>query len=246
MEAFAKELTEVRNFVTEDAYTEQLNQLETEYQFILLRSLDLFHKEMSRSNLLERLHSIKEKLCGTNLGCPTYPTDLPFTGVNENLKTCRHCKLDTLQLRPLSNELCCEKCGLLETLDGVAVDYNELYHCGGDYKVVKRRRSNRSHNFRYYLDKHLRHCHKHGYDLSDEMIQRTNEIFQFIEEHLPTRISMPFVAYMILKEIVPERPEGLEGPEHVILNYFWLHVPQGSVQKHEEEWKNMLAKFDAV
>ena len=243
MDAFANQLTEVRNFLaTEDAYTEQLNQLETKYKFILLCSLDLFHKEMSRSNLLERLHSIKEKLCGTNLGCPAYPTDLPFTGVNENLKTCRHCKLDTLRLIPSSNELCCEKCGLLETLDGVAVDYNELYHYGGDYKVVKHRRSNRSHNFRYYLDKHLRHCYQYGYNLSEEKIQRTNKIFQFIEEHLPTRISMPFVAYMILKEIVSE------GPEHIILNYFWLHayVPQGSVQKHEEEWKNMLAKFDAV
>ena len=84
MDAFANQLTEVRNFVTEEEYTEQLNQLETEYQFILLRSHDLFHKEMGRSKMLERLHRIKEKLCGTNLGCPAYPTDLPFTGVNEN------------------------------------------------------------------------------------------------------------------------------------------------------------------
>ena len=41
------------------------------------------------------------------------------------------------------------------------------------------------------------------------MIQRANETFKFIEEHLPARISMPFVAYMILKEIVPEGPETL-------------------------------------
>ena len=240
MEAFAKELTEVRNLDTEEEYTEQLNQLENKHQFILLRSLDLFHKEMSRSNLLERLHHIKEQLCDTNQGYPTYPPNRPITGVNENLTICRHCKHNTLQLRPFSNELCCEKCGLLEPLDGVAVDYNEIYHYGGDYKVVKRRRSNRAHNFRYYLDKHLRICRQHGHNLSKETIQRTNEIFQFIEEHLPTRISMPFVAYMILKEIVPE------GPEHVILNYFWLQVPQGSVRKHEEKWQNMLAKFDAV
>ena len=278
MEAFAAQLAEVRSLDTKSEYTEQLNQLETEYrfillpslhlfhkemdrsnllerfhqikkqldqleteyQFILLRSLDLFHKEMGRSNLLERLHHIKEQLCDTNQGYPAYPTNRPVTGVNENLKTCRHCKLDTLQLRPFSNELCCEKCGLLEPLDGVAVDYNEIYHYGGDYKVVKRRRTNRSHNFRYYLNKHLKICNQRGHNLSDETIKRTNETFQFIEEHLPTRISMPFVAYMILKEIVPE------GPEHYILNYFWLQVPQGSVWKHEEKWQNMLAKFDAV
>ena len=242
MEAFAKELTEVRNLDTEDAYTEQLNQLETEYRFILLRSLDLFHKEMSRSNLLERLHHIKEQLCDTNQGYPAYPTDRPFTGVNENLTICRHCKLDTLQLRPCSNELCCEKCGLLEPLDGVAFNYNEIYHCGGDYKVVKHRRTNRSHNFRYYLDKHLKICNQRSHNLSDETIQRTNETFQFIEEHLPTRISMPFVAYKILKAILPEGPKG---PEHVILNYFWLQVPQSSVRKPEEKWQNMLAKFNA-
>ena len=47
---------------------------------------------------------------------------------------------------------------------------------------------------------------------------------------------MPFVAYKIFKEIVPE------GPEHYILNYFWLQVPQGSVWKHEEKWQNMLRK----
>ena len=239
MDAFAQQLTEVRNLDTKGEYKESLDELEVEYQFTLLRSLTHFHKEMRRSNLTERLNLIKELLSGTNQPYPVYPTDLPSTGWNENLKTCHHCKSDTLRLRLFSNELCCENCGLLKPLDGVAFDYNELYQCGGDYKVVKRRRTNRSHNFRYYLDKHLRICDQNGYNLSDETIQRTNETFQFIEEHLPTRISMPFVAFMILKEIVPE------GPEHYILNYFWLQVPQGSVRKHEEKCQNMLRKFDA-
>ena len=239
MEAFAKQLTQVRNLDTKGKYKKQLNKLEEEYQFTLLRSLDLFHKEMGRSNLLERLHLIKERLCGTNQDNPAYPTNRPFTWVNENLKTCRNCKRKTLRLRQFSNELCCENCGLLEPLDGVTFDYNELYHCGGDHKVVKRRRTNRTHNFRYYLDKHLKICNQKGHNLTDEMIQRANETFKFIEEHLPVRISMPFVAYMILKEIVPE------GSEHYILNYFWLQVPQGSVWKHEEKWQNMLRQFDA-
>ena len=113
MEAFAKELAEVRNLDTKDTYKEQLNKLETEYQFVLLRSLTFFHKEMGRSNLLERLHLIKEQLCDTTQGL-AYPTNLPLTGANQNIKTCRHCKRDTLQLRQFSNELCCENCGLLK------------------------------------------------------------------------------------------------------------------------------------
>ena len=239
MDAFAKQLTEAQNLDTKGEYTEQLNQLEVEYNFILLRSLDLFHKEMRCANLLERLHHIKEQLCDTNQGL-AYPPNLPFAGVNWNVKMCRLCKRDTLRLRQFSNELCCENCGLLEPLDGVVFDYNELYHCdGGDYKVVKHRRSNRSHNFRYYLNKHLRICRQRGQDLTDETVHRVYETFQFTEEHLPTRISMPLVAFKVLKEIVPE------GTEHDILNYFWLQVPKGSVQKHEEKWQNMLAKFDA-
>ena len=113
MEAFAKELTEVRNLDTEGECTEQINQLEVEYNFILLRSLDLLHKDMRRSNLLERLHHIKEKLCDTNQGL-AYPPNLPFTGWNWDVKICRHFKR--------------ENCGLLEPLDGVMFDFNELYH----------------------------------------------------------------------------------------------------------------------
>ena len=239
MDAFAQQLTEVQNLDPKGKYKKQLDELEVEYQFILLRSLHLFHKEMGRSTLLERLNHIKERLCDTEPCHPAYPNDLPFTRVDQNSNTCRQCKRDTLRHRQFSNELCRENCGLLEPLDGVAFDYNELYQCGGDYKVVKRRRTNRSYNFRYYLDKHLRICNQNDHHLSDEMIQRTNETFQFIEEHLPTRISMLFVAYKILNEIVPE------GSEHYILNYFWLQVPQGSVWKHEEKWQNMLRQLEA-
>ena len=239
MDAFAKQLTEARNLDTKGEYTEQISQVEIEYNFILLRSLDLLHKEMRRSNLLERLRHIKEQLCGTTKGYPAYPPNLPFTVVNWDVRICRHCKRDTLRLRAFSTELCCENCGLLEPLNGVAFDYNEIYHCGGDQKVVKRRRSNRSHNFRYYLDKHLRICRQRGHNLDDKTEQKAHETFQFIEEHLPTRISMPFVTFKILKEIVPK------GSERYILNYFWLQVPQSSVGKHEEKWLNMLAKFDA-
>ena len=236
MDSFAKQLAEVRNLATKGEYTEQLNQLEVEYNFILLRSLDSFHKEMLRANLLERLHHIKEQLCDTPQEL-TYPPNLPSSGVDWNVKICRHCKQDTLRLRQFSNELCSENCGLFEPLDGVMFDYKELYHCcGNDYKIVKHKRSQRANNFRYYLDKHLMICRQSGHNLADETVQQINDRFRFIEEHLPLRISLPFITLKILKEIAPEQ---------AILNYFWLQVPKGSVAKHEVKWQDMLAKCKA-
>ena len=81
---------------------------------------------------------------------------------------------------------------------------------------------------------------KSGHTLSCATIQQANEFFDVIEEQLPKRISMPFVAYKILKKIVQS------GEEHYILNYFWLQVPQSSVETHKEKWEHMLRQFDAV
>ena len=138
-----------------------------------------------------------------------------------------------------TNELCCENCGLLEPLDGVSFDVKEIYKCG-DYKVVKQRRSTRRYNFRHYLEKHVKLLSENGHTLSCETIVKANEFFDVIEEQLPKRISMPFVAYQILGQIVQS------GGEKHILNYFWLQVPQGSVEKHAEKWEHMLRQFDAV
>ena len=219
------------------AYTEQLNELEVEYQFTLLRSLDLFHKEMLRSKLPERLHTIKEKLCASAV-YPAYHTNLPFTSWNWNIKICRHCHKNTLKPRPFSNELCCENCGLLEPLDGVSFDYNEIYSCG-NFKVVKQRQSTRRYNFKHYLEKHVKLLSENGHTLSCETKVKANEFFEVIEKQLPKRISMPFVAYKILERIVQS------GEEKYILNYFWLQVPQSSVEKHKEKWEHMLRQFDA-
>ena len=236
--AFANQLAEVRAMDAKGEYTKQLNEIEVEYQFTLLRSLDLFHKEILRSKLPERLHTIKEKLCDTAV-YPAYHTNLAFTSWNWNIKICRHCHKNTLKPRPFSNELYCENCGLLEPLDGVSFDYDEIYRCG-DYKVVKQRRSTRRYNFRRYLEKHVKLCSERGHTLSCETIQQANEFFDGIEEQLPKRISMPFVAYQILGQIMQS------GGERYILNYFWLQVPQGSVEKHKKKWEHMLRQFDAV
>ena len=235
--AFAKQLAEVRALDSQDRYKKQLNAIEVEYKFILLRSLHLFHKEMLRAKLPGRLHSIKEALSETASDL-AYHTNLPFNSWNWNIKICRDCKTDTLKLRQFSNELCCEKCGRLEPLDGVAFDYNEIYQCG-DYKVTKQRRSNRRYNFKYYLDKHLEYCASKGFNLSCETVQQALEFFDVIEAQLPKRISMPFVTFKIFEKIVKS------NKERFILGYFWLQVPAGSVKKHAEKWEQMLRQFDA-
>ena len=166
--AFANQLAEVRAMDFKGEYTKQLNELVVEYQFTLLRSLDLFHKEMLRAKLPERLHITKAKLCDTAV-YPTYNTNLPFTSWNWNIKICRHCNKNSLKPRPFLNDLCCENCGLLEPLDGVSFDYDEIYSCG-DYKVVKQRRSTRRYNFRHYLEKHVKLLADNGYTLSCETI----------------------------------------------------------------------------
>ena len=233
---FAKKLAEVRAMDTKGKYKKELNELEVEYQFTLLRSLDLFHKEMLRAKLPERLHTIKEQLCDAVV-YPTYQTNLPFTSWNWNIKICRHCHKNSLKPKPFANELCCENCRLLEPLDGVFFDYNEIYSCG-DYKVIKQRRSTRRYNFRHYLAKHVKLFLDNGHTLSCETIAKANEMFEIIGEYLPKPISMPFVAYQILEPVV--KP----GEEKYILNYFWLQVPQSSVHKHTEKWNQMLREFD--
>ena len=191
---------------------------------------------MLRAQLPDKLQLIKEKLCDSP---PlAYVTNLPFNSWNWNIKRCRHCLTDTLRFRQFSSELCCEQCGLLEPLDGVSFDYNDIYQYG-DYKVTKPRRTNRRYNFSFYLDNHLRILEGQRYTVSDATVQKAKEAFDGIEEQMPKRISMPFVAFKIFEQIVPQE-------ERFLLGYFLAQVPEGSVSKHNEKWESMLRQFDAV
>ena len=235
--AFADELAQVRVKDVDGEYKKELNEIEVEYQFILLRSLTLFHKEMLRSKLPDRLHEIKENLTDT-VGTFTYQTNLPDTNWNWNSIICKQCHKTSLKPMPTTNELCCEICGVLETLDGAYFNYEELHKCG-DFKIVKQRRTRRKYNFRRYMEKHKEIITTNGHTLSFETIGKANEIFERIEEHLPKRISTPFVAYQILGHVVQS------AEEKYVLNYFWLQVPQKAVAKHACKWNDMLKQFDA-
>ena len=234
--AFADELAQVRVKDVDGEYKKELNEIEVEYQFILLRSLTLFHKEMLRSKLPDRLYEIKENLTDT-AGTFTYLTNLPDTNWNWNNIICKQCRKTSLKPMPTTNELCCEICGVLETLDGAYFNYEELHKCG-DFKIVKQRRTRRKYNFRRYMEKHKEIITANGHTLSFESINKTNEIFERIEEHLPKRISTPFVAYQILGHVVQS------AEEKYVLNYFWLQVPQNAVAKHACKWNDMLKQFD--
>ena len=76
--AFADELAQVRAKDVKGEYKKELDELEVEYQFILLRSLVLFHKEMQKDYLPDRLNEIKEEFTDT-VGTFTYQTNLPTT-----------------------------------------------------------------------------------------------------------------------------------------------------------------------
>ena len=236
--AFADELAQVRAKDVDGEYQKKLDRMEVEYQFILLRSLDLFHKEMLRAKLPESLNEIKEKLTNT-MGTFTYQTNLPTTNWDWNSIICKQCRKMGLRPMPGTNELFCPRCGILKTPDGAYFDDEELHKCGDDFKIVKQRRTRRKYSFKNFLQKHMKIITANGHILSFETINNANEIFERIEEYLPKRISMPFVAYKILDNIVQS------AEEKYVLNYFWLQVPQKALAKHIGKWNEMLRQFDA-
>ena len=186
--AFADELAQVRAKDVDGEYKKELDELEVEYQFILLRSLVLFHKEMQRDSLPERLHEIKEKLTDT-VGKFDYQTNLPTTNWNWNNIICKKCRKTSLKPMPTTNELCCEICGVLQTLDGAYFNDEELHKCGDNYKIVKQRRTRRKYSFMRYMENQRKIITTNGHTLSFETINKANEIFERIEEYLPKRIS---------------------------------------------------------
>ena len=197
--AFADELAQVRAKDVDGEYKKELDELEVEYQFILLRSLVLFHKEMQSGSLPERLHEIKEKFTDT-VGTFTYQTNLPATDWDWNSIICKQCRKMGLRPMPGTNELCCEICGVLETLDGAYFNDEELHKCGDDYKIVKQRRTRRKYNFMHYMENQRKIIITNGHTLSFETINKANEIFERIEEYLPKRISTPFVELQDLEQ----------------------------------------------
>ena len=186
---------------------------------------------MLYNKLPDELHSIKKALSDK-------PSDLVYhtnNNVNCDLQRCRNCKTATLNHMEGTNELCCQNCGLLEPLEGVAFNYNEVYQYG-DYKVNKPKRSNRRYNFKYFLDKHVKNCAEQGFILSCDTIQYARECFENIDSALPRRISLAFVAFKIFQNLAKDN-------ERFILKYFLMHVPTKAIERYEEKWEEMLRHY---
>ena len=110
MQAFAEELQKVRTMDTKDKFKKQLNNIESQYRDIFLKTLGRFHNDMVYTELPNKLNNIKEKLTG-NKEDITYQT---INRLNLDIQRCRNCKTETLNHIEDTNELCCQNCGLLE------------------------------------------------------------------------------------------------------------------------------------
>ena len=216
---FDTHLAEVRRLDRDHKYAKQLNKLDKQHKFVLLRSTygGNYETEMRRSLLVDRLFLIYEKLSPSPLvRLDTKPLSTP----NDKLECCPNCKGKFILLQDTA-ELCCTRCGRLETIFGTIFNLQWLYT---NYKYqIKRKqtRSTKKYNFRYYLNKTLE-AYKGGAQLSTDQISQALDTFAFIESYLPKRISYPFVAYKILDCILPQ------GKQRLILAYLENEIPQST------------------
>ena len=122
---FDTHLDEVRRLDRGRKYTSQLNELDKQHKFILLRSKygDDYETEMRRSQLVDRLFLIYEKLYPG----PVIRLDTkPIATHNVRLKCCPNCK-STFVLMHDTSELCCTQCGRLEEVFGAVFVRQSLY-----------------------------------------------------------------------------------------------------------------------
>ena len=215
---FDTHLAEARCLDCDHKYATQLNELDKQHKFVLLRSAygSDYETEMPRSLLVDRVFLIYEKLHPE----PVVRLDThPIATHNDRLECCPSCK-GTLVLLQDTSELCCTRCGRLEEVFGAVFDHQCLYT---NYKgqIKPKRRSTKSYNFKYYLNRVLNAC-KGWAQLSSDQITQAHDTFAFIERYLPERISYPFVAYKILDSILPQ------GKQRLILFYLKNEIPRAT------------------
>ena len=225
---FDTHLAEARRLDRGHKYTSQLNELDKQHKFVLLRSAYGGHydAEMRRSLLVDRLFLIYEKLHPRPVArLDTKPISTP----NDRMERCPSCK-GTFVLLQDTSELCCTQCGRLEAIFGAVFDRQCLYT---NYKKRHKRGSTKRYSFKYYLQRVLDAC-KGWVQLSADQIAQAHDTFTFIESYLPKRISYPFVAFKILDSILPQ------GKQRLILVYLKNEIPRATRYKHERTWNYML------
>ena len=122
---FDAHLAEARRLDHGHKYATQLNELDKQHKFVLLRSTYGGHydAELRRTKLVDRLFLIYEKLHQR----PVARVDTkPLSTPNDKLEYCPNCKGKFILLQDTA-ELCCTRCGRLETIFGVIFNLQCLY-----------------------------------------------------------------------------------------------------------------------
>ena len=118
-------LAEARRLDRGHKYAKQLNEMNKQHKFVLLRSTygGAYDAEMRRSLLVDRLFLIYEKLHPRPVArLDTKPISTP----NDRQECCSSCKGKFILLQDTA-ELCCTRCGRLEAILGAVFDRQCLY-----------------------------------------------------------------------------------------------------------------------
>ena len=206
---------------TSGKYKAQLNSINKQHRFIILRSLHggNYETEMNRSMILEKLYHIYESLCfksGIRASNP-YRGMGPIDFTNKKVKAYQDCG-GKFSLENNSAELTCVNCGRIKTLDGTAFAMRKKYNV---------RRTTKKYTFKYRLNKLLNSCY-YPTQLYPDQINEANCIFEHIQDKLPKKICYPFVIYKILEKIIPN------GPQLMILKYIKTKIPASTYLEHEQ------------
>ena len=128
---FVCQIKNARLMTKNKQYINQLNCINKQHNFIVLRTLygNDYETEMHRSMLLEKLQHIHENLCFELEIRPSNPYRemWPIDFTNKNIKSCQDCG-GKFSLEVGSAELTCVNCGRIEILDGTAFAMRKTYN----------------------------------------------------------------------------------------------------------------------
>ena len=223
---FVCQLFNTRLLDANKKYKKQLDNIDKQHKFIILRTLhgDNYETEMNRSMILEKLHLIYKNICfatGTKASKP-HRKRKPIDFANEKIKSCQECG-GAFSLESGSAELPCVNCGRIEILDGTAFALRKPYNVS---------KTTRKYTFKYRRDRLLDICNLLPTQLFPDQINEANRIFEHIVGQLPNKICYPFVIYKIFEKIIPN------GPQLMILKYIETKIAATTHLKHEQRWNN--------
>ena len=224
---FVCQLTDAVRMTNNKQYLKQLNCINKQNNFIVLRALygDDYETEMHRVMLLENLQHIHENLCfESRIKSPNpYREMRPIDFTNKKIQSCQDCG-GKFSLEEGSAELTCVNCARIEILDGTAFAMRKTYNT---------HTNTRKYTFKYKLHKLLDSC-RYPVKLYPSQIEEACYMFEHIQNRLPKQICYPFVIYKILEKIIAK------GPQLRVLRYIETKIPTSTYLKHEQRWNNLI------